>query len=226
MLKLANAKGEKYQVKVSAIVENYINHYVYISPQYFRTCFGEDPKFNYIAVTLKDYTNDSDEQNVADDMLSYNDVSGVVSTDVMIDSFNTIVDRLDIVIVIFIVAAGLLAFVILYNLTNISVQERLREIATIKVVGFSDAEVTAYVYRENIFLTAAGIFFGIFGGILLHRVVINIAEVNVVMFGRNIYWWSYLAAVILTALFAAAVSLLVHKRLQKLDVISALKSVE
>ena len=159
-------------------------------------------------------------------MLSYNDVSGVVSTDVMIDSFNTIVDRLDIVIVIFIVAAGLLAFVILYNLTNISVQERLREIATIKVVGFSDAEVTAYVYRENIFLTAAGIFFGIFGGILLHRVVINIAEVNVVMFGRNIYWWSYLAAVILTALFAAAVSLLVHKRLQKLDVISALKSVE
>lgn len=226
MLELANAKGEKYQVKVSAIVENYINHYVYISPQYFRTCFGEDPKFNYITVTLKDYTNESDEQNVADDMLSYNDVSGVVSTDVMIDSFNTIVDRLDIVIVIFIVAAGLLAFVILYNLTNISVQERLREIATIKVVGFSDAEVTAYVYRENIFLTAAGIFFGIFGGILLHRVVINIAEVNVVMFGRNIYWWSYLAAVILTALFAAAVSLLVHKRLQKLDVISALKSVE
>ena len=75
-------------------------------------------------------------------------------------------------------------------------------------------------------MTAAGIFFGIFGGILLHRVVINIAEVNVVMFGRNIYWWSYLAAVILTALFAAAVSLLVHKRLQKLDVISALKSVE
>lgn len=223
---LRDLNGTEYSVKVSAVVENYINHYVYLSPKYYQNVFGEDPEYKYVTVTLRDYANDGDEQNLADDLLSYNEISGVVSTDVMVNSFRTIVDRLDVVVVIFIFAAGLLALVILYNLTNISVQERLREIATIKVVGFTDAEVTAYVYRENIFLTAAGILLGIFGGMALHRIVISIAEVNVVMFGRGIYWWSYLLAVVITVFFAALVSLLVHKRLQKLDVIAALKSVE
>ena len=226
MLILTAVDGKEYQVKVSAIVENYVYHYVYISPSYYQNVFGENPEFMYVLATLKDYTNANDEQNMADDLLAYNEVAGVVSTDVMIDSFNAIVDRLDVVVVIFIIAAGLLAFVILYNLTNISVQERLREIATIKVVGFTDAEVTAYVYRENIFLTIAGILVGLLGGVGLHRVVIDIAEVNVVMFGRDIYWWSFLLAVLLTAIFAALVSLLVHKRLQRFDVIAALKSVE
>lgn len=223
---LRDANGAEYSVKVSAVVENYINHYVYISPKYYQNIFGKNPEYKYVTVTLKDYTNDGDEQNLADDLLAYNEISGVVSTDVMVNSFRAIVDRLDVVVVIFIFAAGLLALVILYNLTNISVQERLREIATIKVVGFTDAEVTAYVYRENIFLTAAGILLGIFGGMALHRVVISIAEVNVVMFGRGIYWWSYLLAIVITVFFAALVSVLVHKRLQKLDVIAALKSVE
>lgn len=223
---LRDLNGTEYSVKVSAVVENYINHYVYLSPKYYQNVFGEDPEYKYVTVTLRDYANDGDEQNLADDLLSYNEISGVVSTDVMVNSFRTIVDRLDVVVIIFIFAAGLLALVILYNLTNISVQERLREIATIKVVGFTDAEVTAYVYRENIFLTAAGILLGIFGGMALHRIVISIAEVNVVMFGRGIYWWSYLLAVVITVFFAALVSLLVHKRLQKLDVIAALKSVE
>ncbi|MBQ8783519.1 MAG: FtsX-like permease family protein [Clostridia bacterium] len=226
MLVLTAVDGKEYQVKVAAIVENYVYHYVYISPSYYQNVFGENPEFMYVLATLKDYTNANDEQNMADDLLAYNEVAGVVSTDVMIDSFNAIVDRLDVVVVIFIIAAGLLAFVILYNLTNISVQERLREIATIKVVGFTDAEVTAYVYRENIFLTIAGILVGLLGGVGLHRIVIDIAEVNVVMFGRDIYWWSFLLAVLLTAVFAALVSLLVHKRLQRFDVIAALKSVE
>lgn len=225
-LVLTAVDGKEYQVKVSAIVENYVYHYVYISPSYYQNVFGKNPEFTYVLATLQDYANANDEQNMADDLLAYNEVAGVVSTDVMIDSFNAIVDRLDVVVVIFIIAAGLLAFVILYNLTNISVQERLREIATIKVVGFTDAEVTAYVYRENVFLTIAGILVGLLGGIGLHRIVIDIAEVNVVMFGRDIYWWSFLLAVVLTAVFAALVSLLVHKRLQKFDVIAALKSVE
>lgn len=226
MLTLTAVDGKSYQVKVAAIVENYVYHYVYISPSYYQNVFGENPEFMYVLATLKDYTNANDEQNMADDLLAYNEVAGVVSTDVMIDSFNAIVDRLDVVVVIFIIAAGLLAFVILYNLTNISVQERLREIATIKVVGFTDAEVTAYVYRENIFLTIAGILLGLLGGVGLHRIVIDIAEVNVVMFGRDIYWWSFLLAVLLTAVFAALVSILVHKRLQRFNVIAALKSVE
>ncbi len=225
-LVLTGADGKKYEVEVSQIVENYVYHYVYLSPAYYQQIFGVMPEYSYTLVTLKDFTNANDEQNMADDLLAYNEVSGVVSTDVMVDSFNAIVDRLDVVVVIFIIAAGLLAFVILYNLTNISVQERLREIATIKVIGFTDAEVTSYVYRENIFLTLIGILIGLLGGVGLHKVVISIAEVNVVMFGRDIYWWSYVLAVVLTALFAGLVSVLVHKRLQRFDVIAALKSVE
>lgn len=223
---LTAVDGKEYKVKVAAIVENYVYHYVYISPAYYHQVFGERPEFTYVLATLENYTNDNDEQNMADDLLSYTEVSGVVSTDVMVDSFNAIVDRLDVVVVIFIIAAGLLAFVILYNLTNISVQERLREIATIKVVGFTDAEVTSYVYRENIFLTLAGILIGLAGGVGLHRIVVEIAEVNVVMFGRDIYWWSYLLAVVLTVVFVALVSVLVHRRLQRFNVIEALKSVE
>ena len=121
---------------------------------------------------------------------------------------------------------GLLALIILYNLTNISVQERIREIATIKVLGFTDSEMTSYVYRENIFLTAVGIIIGLVGGTLLHKAVINIAEVNVAMFGREIYWWSYVLAAVMTALFAAGVCFLVHRRLKSLDTVAALKSVE
>lgn len=223
---LTAVDGKEYKVKVAAIAENYVYHYVYISPAYYQNVFGESPEFMYVLATLKNFTNANDEQNMADDILSYTEVAGVVSTDVMIDSFNAIVDRLDVVVVIFIIAAGLLAFVILYNLTNISVQERLREIATIKVVGFTDAEVTSYVYRENIFLTLAGILVGLGGGVGLHRIVVEIAEVNVVMFGRDIYWWSFLLAVVLTAVFAALVSILVHKRLQRFNIIEALKSVE
>lgn len=223
---LRNTNGYEYPVTVSAVTENYLEHYIYISPVYHVKVFGEAPEYKNIVLDLENFTVSGDEQNLADDLLAFNNVTGISSTDIMIESFNAVIDRLDVVIIIFIVSAGLLALIILYNLTNISVQERLREIATIKVLGFTDSEITSYVYRENIFLTAVGILAGLIGGTILHRAVINIAEVNVAMFGREIYWWSYLLTIIMTAAFAAGVCFLVHRKLQKLDTVSALKSVE
>lgn len=225
-LTLENNSGEKHKITVSAITENYLDHYIYISPNYYTKVFDEKPQYKNILLNLENFTASGDEQNLADDLLAYNDVTGVSSTDVMIRSFNGVIDRLDVVIIIFIVSAGLLALIILYNLTNITVQERLREIATIKVLGFTDAEVTSYVYRENMFLTIVGILVGVLGGTILHKVVIDIAEVNIAMFGRDIYWWSYLLAVVITAAFSAAVCFLVHRRLKEMDTVSALKSVE
>lgn len=225
-LVLTNSSGRKYTVTVTAITENYLEHYVYISPAYYSGVFGETPEYKNIILVLENYTAAGDEQYLADDLLSMNEVTGVASTDIMIETFNGVIDRLDMVITIFIVTAGLLALIILYNLTNISVQERIREIATIKVLGFTDGELTAYVYRENIFHTIVGIILGLVCGSILHKVIIDIAEVNVAMFGREIYKWSFLLAAFITAVFAAAVCFIVHKRLQKLDTISSLKSVE
>ncbi len=225
-LLLKNASGKEYSVKVSGITENYLDHYIYISPAYYNEVFDETPEYKNIVLSLESYTVSGDEQNLADDLLSYNEVTGIASTDIMIESFNGVIDRLDVVIVIFIVTAGILALIILYNLTNISVQERLREIATIKVLGFTDSELTSYVYRENIFLTVAGIALGLIGGTVLHKIIIDIAEVNIAMFGREIYWWSYLLSIVMTSVFAASVCVLVHMRLKKLDSISSLKSVE
>lgn len=225
-LKLKSIKGEEYEVKVSAIAENYLDHYIYFSPAYYAQITGESPEYKNIIIDLENYAVEGDEQNLADDLLSYTNVTGIASTDIMIESFNSVIDRLDVVIIIFIVTAGLLALIILYNLTNISVQERLREIATIKILGFSDREITSYVYRENIFHTAAGIILGLAGGKILHMVIINLAEVNIAMFGRDIYWWSYLLTVLITASFSAAVCVLVHKKLKNMDTLSAMKSVE
>ncbi len=223
---LRTSAGKDYSVPVAKVAENYLDHYIYISPNLYSQIFGETPEYKNIVLRLENFTAEADGQNLADDLFSYNNVTGVASTDVMIESFNAVIDRLDVIIGIFIVAAGLLALIILYNLTNISVQERLREIATIKVLGFTDSEITAYVYRENIFMTIAGILIGLAGGTVLHRVVISIAEVNIAMFGRNIYWWSYVLATVITAVFAAVVWFLVHRHLKNLDTVASLKSVE
>ena len=150
----------------------------------------------------------------------------MTTVDAVRQSFGNMVGRLNMVVGIFIAAAGLLAFVILYNLTNLSVQERMREIATVKTVGFTDGELTAYVYLENVFHTLAGILLGLAGGVALHRIVIRLAEVNVIMFSRQIYERSFFFAVAITAGFALIASVLIHRRLQRINVVTALKTVE
>ena len=133
---------------------------------------------------------------------------------------------LGIVIVVLIVSAGMLAFVVLYNLNNINITERQRELATLKVLGFYDKEVSQYVLRENILLTIAGIIFGSGFGVILHRYIIVTVEVDAVMFGRNIRPVSFLYCAVITCIFSVVVNLFMHWKLKKIDMVESLKSVE
>ena len=133
---------------------------------------------------------------------------------------------LDAVIVILIISAGALAFVVLYNLTNININERIREIATIKVLGFYDKEVSAYIYRENILLTLMGILFGLIFGVFLENYVITTAEVEMVMFLRTINPMSFVWAALITILFSVIVNFVMHFHLKKVKMVESLKSVE
>lgn len=134
--------------------------------------------------------------------------------------------NLDIVVFVLVFSAGLLAFVVLYNLNNINIEERRRELATIKVLGFYQSELAAYVYRENVLLTLIGTFFGIFMGIALHRYVILTAEVDYIMFGREIFPQSYVYSIILTFLFAVIVNFVMYFKLKQIDMVESLKSIE
>ena len=136
------------------------------------------------------------------------------------------IESLNYIILIIIVCAGLLAFIVLYNLTNINVSERQREIATIKVLGFYDREVGAYVYRETAMLTVIGCLFGLLFGVVLHRFVITTVEVDLVMFGRTVAPLSFLWSALITAVFAVIVNLVMYKRLQKISMVESLKSVD
>lgn len=127
---------------------------------------------------------------------------------------------------VMIISAGALAFVVLYNLTNINITERVREIASIKVLGFYDLEVSEYVFRENIILTLINIIIGLLGGIVLNRFVLETSEIDVVMFGREIYWYCYLMAAVLTIVFAVLVNVVMNYKLKKISMVESLKSVE
>lgn len=153
-------------------------------------------------------------------------IAAVAYTTQTMDTFNNIINSLNLVVIVFIIAAGALAFVVLYNLANINLNERIREVATIKVLGFRDGEVSSYIIRENIILTIIGIILGLGVGILLHQYVISLAEIDIVMFGRTIKPLSYVFAALLSAVFSALVSLIMHHKLKKVDMVESLKAVE
>jgi putative ABC transport system permease protein len=136
------------------------------------------------------------------------------------------VDSLDAIVILLIVCAGGLAFVVLYNLANINITERVREIATIKVLGFYDGETSAYIYRENLISTLVGIIVGLAAGKILHYFVVITSEVDLVLFNRQLVWWAYVLGALLTLAFAFIVNLVLHFKLKKIDMVESLKSVE
>ena len=144
----------------------------------------------------------------------------------MLKTFNDTISSLNFVVAVLIISAAALAFVVLYNLTNINISERIREIATIKVLGFYDNEVAAYVYRENMILTLIGSIVGLALGVLLHRFIMSTIEFDNVMFGRNIDFLSYIYSILLTLGFGLLVNLVMYFRLKKIPMVESLKSVE
>ena len=215
--------GRERRITVSGITENYASHFLYMAPGYYREVFGRDPAWNGYLANLSD---PSVENAVAEELLALEDMLAVSPTSTIKAEFGNISDNFKFVVVVLIVSAGLLAFVVLYNLTNINITERTREIATLKVLGFYDGEVSAYIYRENTALTLLGAGAGLLLGVALTKFVVVTAEIDAIMFGRDIYPLSYGAAAVLTLVFSALVNLVMVFRLRKISMVESMKSVD
>ncbi len=216
----------EHLVKVAAIVENYTFHYVYMTPTYYRTVTGIQLDYNYLFSQLPDNITKDEKVALEKQINSIDGVNGSVYTTVVIDNFDNIVNTLNMVILLFIAAAMALAIVVLYNLNNINVNERIRELATLKVLGFYDGEVSAYIYRENVFLTLVGILFGLVLGIPLNIAVVGVVDIDTLTFKTDLEPLSFVIAAVATAIFAVIVNLLMHKKLKKISMVESLKSVE
>ena len=212
-------------VTVAGIYEHYTGHFIYMTPGYYENALHADGEPN--AYLLNFTSDDTDTCNaIFEKLLS---LSGVATTSRMRDTQDTYMhsmERVDFVVVIIILAAAALAMVVLFNLSNINITERQRELATIKLLGFYDNEVSAYVYRENIVLTVFGILMGCFMGHWLHIYLVRSTEIDLMMFGRQTEWTAYVYAAILTMLFSVAVNILAHFRMKKIDMVESLKSAE
>ena len=217
--------GTAVDLKISSIAENYVYNYVYISEKMYEEKFGEELKVNTVLLKLTE-DGKTHEDEVAKDWLKKNDILVVTSTSYVISSFEDIISSLNSVVVLMIVCAAALAFVVLYNLTNINVAERIREIATIKVLSNTKKESANYVYRENIILTLIGSIVGLGLGVFLHKFIMTTVELENVMFGRNINFISYIYSILLTLGFGIAVNLVMYFRLKKIPMVESLKSVE
>ena len=212
-------------VTVGAICENYMSHYLYLSPEKYEELYGVPAEYNTIIYSVKDGKDDQIEK-IGTKLLSMDGVLNVSYTSSIEGRLDDMLRSLNLVIVVLIVSAGMLAFVVLYNLNNINITERQRELATLKVLGFYDGEVASYVYRENILLTLIGSVVGMVLGNLLHRYIILTVEVEEAMFGRQIHWQSYLYSFLFTVAFSLFVNWVMFYKLKKIDMVESLKSVE
>lgn len=222
---LQNEDEEKGSFTVTGVCEHYVSNYVYMSAATYEAGFQKAPVYNAALSKMPD-----DSQTVRDQvsavLLDNDHVASLTFTADNVKQVLNMLNSIDAVVVLIIVCAAGLAFVVLYNLSNINVAERVKEIATIKVLGFYDREVDSYINRESYALTGIGIFFGIFGGIALHKFVITTVEVDAVMFGRSLRPVSFLYAVLLTLLFSIIVSLVIGRSLKKVSMVESMKAPE
>ena len=217
--------NRKYKVKITAVTENYMGHYVYMTPSCYEKTFGEKPEYSSTVYTMKEDAG-SDLETIGNEVLKYPAALSISYTSSTAGQVERMLGSLGAVIWVLIISAGMLAFVVLYNLNNINITERQRELATLKVLGFYDGEVSQYVFRENILLSFIGILAGAVFGIFLHRYVITTVEVDAVMFGRNIKPISFVYSGIITFGFSMFVNMVMHFKLKKIDMVESLKSVE
>ncbi|WP_298628148.1 FtsX-like permease family protein [uncultured Senegalimassilia sp.] len=220
---IGNLVGDGRAVTVAGIMENYVAQYVYVTADVYKQAMGQPAEF---ATVYADLGNGVDSDAFSDQLLSMDGVKTVTYSDETIDSYRTMLKSVNSVVVVLVVAAALLAFVVLYNLTNINITERAREIATLKVLGFTSREVDAYIFRETILLSVIGAAIGLVLGIFMEGFVITTAEVDQVMFGRDIHAASFAIAFALTMVFSGIVALAMRGKLRRIDMVESLKSNE
>ena len=235
--KLLNAKvGDTISIKdekdgnkdivIQNICENYMGHYLYLTPKYYEKVYGEKPEYNTVLFSVQDnYTREQMEE-AGEKVLARDEVLSLSYMKDIEKRLNDMLKSLNLVIIVLIVSAGMLAFVVLYNLNTINIAERKRELATLRVLGFYNPEVAAYVYRENILLTLIGTIVGAGLGKILHLFIIETVEVPAAMFGRTINLPSYIYSFIFTILFSMIVNGVMYFKLRKIDMVESLKSIE
>lgn len=222
VITVTDSDNNSYKVKVDNIVENYSGHYIYLSPAYYKKIFNKSLVYN--AQLLKLNSDDVDESKISTTLMDNDKVINVTFTSKM-KSMSESAD-LGLVMIVIIVASGSLAFVVLYNLININVSERIREISTIKVLGFYDNEVAMYIFRENIILTVLGILAGTVLGKILYVFLVSTAETDNMMMIPTVDLSSYMISGLITMLFAILVMIIMNKKLKNINMIDALKSIE
>lgn len=224
-IQLKSGEDSTNFVKVTAVCENYIYHYVYMSESCYEALYNEIPDYGVYYLSFdEEYV--EQEKSIGKEILNQDAAYNITYTEDTNDMINSMLVSLNLIVVVLIVSAALLAFIVIFNLNNINITERRRELATLKVLGFYDGEVDMYVFRENIFLTLVGAFVGIGFGYLLHKYIITTVEVSIVMFGRNIKVISYVWSYLLTCIFSLCINAMMHWQLKKIDMIESLKSIE
>ena len=220
---LKDQAGQLFEVKLGGVAENYLNHFVYVSDEAYVDLFGGEPVVNSVFVQLAP---GEDEAGFIAGVLSLEGVSGVVSNSNSEDSLSSTVKTLDFVILVLILSAVALVFVVLFSLSSINIEERKRELATLKVLGFNRFEMISYIFKEIFILTLIGAVLGLLVGLFIQRYIISTMETSMMMFSREISWLSYVYSLLLTVFFAGVVNLSMFRSVTSIDMVSSLKSIE
>ena len=223
IIKLSSDSGNS-EVKVCGIFEQYLNNYIYMPSSLYKSLYGKDAKYNML-VKLKD-NSEASEEALSSQFLKDDKIAAVSFINSSLDDFRNMLNSLNLVVLVMIICAAALAFVVLYNLTNINIAERVREIATFKVLGFYNKETSSFIYKENIVLTLLGIAAGLVMGVFLTEFIVQTIEIDNIMFGRQIYFTSYLYAAGLTLLFSLLVNAVMSFKIKSVNMVESLKSVE
>ncbi|MGN0261828.1 MAG: ABC transporter permease, partial [Eggerthellaceae bacterium] len=219
-----NITGVTHDIPIVGIAENYTGHYVYLTADAYRQIWGEDPVYDRLLVDGADEHGNHAQFSSA--VRTIDGVNTVAFNKDVVETYREMLSSVNMVVVVLVLAAMALAFIVLYNLTNINIMERQREIATLKVLGFMPREVSAYIFRETMILSAIGALIGLVLGVFMESFVVITAEVEMVMFGREIHPTSFIGAFLLTLVFTVIVMLVMKRRLAKVDMVESLKSVE
>ena len=232
---IETADGKTIDIPVANITENYTFSYIYLSENLYQYLFQEAVGYNYAIADVEDtvFEESKTSNNTATkkalltaELMAQSSINAVAFVSDTVDTLNEVVGVLSIVVFIFIASAGVLAYIVLYNLSNINIAERHRELATIKVLGFHKKEVSAYIYRENFILTFIGILLGMVLGILVHKMFIIFCAIDTVMFVQSLSWYSYLISALLTIVFAIIVNVIMNKKMNRIDMVESLKAIE
>ncbi len=222
---LRNSDDEEFEVKISNIIEDYVQHYVFITKATYENIFNKTYDDNVVLIRNVELTEEESDA-LATELMDRNEVASVTNMTSFAEDIEETLKLLNYVVLVLIVSAGLLAFVVLYNLANVNISERVRELATIKVLGFYDREVYDYVARETIILTIIGILLGLGFGFFLTNFILGTCEINMLRFPKIIHVASYFYSALITIAFTIIVNIATYFALKKIDMIESLKSIE